>query len=70
MILYYFSLFLSWLTGIGICSILVYYSYQAYILVDHFEKLEDQSQREGIKALQKMMELEVLRYRIERLTNP
>ena len=70
MILYYFSLFLAWLLMIGICSILVYYSYQAYLLVDHFERLEYQAEREGLKALQKMMELEVVSYRIERLTNP
>lgn len=60
---------IAWLCGIGICSAFLYYCYQAYLIADHFDCLEAQAKREGVKALQKMMELEVLRYRIERLTN-
>ena len=70
MILYYLSAFLAWLLMIGICSILVYYSYQAYLLVDHFERLEEQANKESMKAFGKLFELEVLRARIDHLTNP
>jgi hypothetical protein len=69
MILYYLSLFLAWLLGMGICAILVFYSYQAYLLVDHFDRLEDQCEREARKSFEKLFELEVLRTRIFLLTN-
>jgi hypothetical protein len=69
MILYYLSLFLAWLLGMGICAILVFYSYQAYLLVDHFDRLEDQCEREARKAFGKLFELEVLKTRIDLLTN-
>ena len=68
--IYKLSLIGAWLFGVGISAVLVYFSYVAYELYEHFEQLEDQCEREGLKSLQKMVELEVFKYRIERLTNP
>lgn len=61
-----FALILAWLFGLGICSVLVYFCYQAYELADHWDCLEENAEREGHKSLKKLVELEVLRWQIDK----
>ena len=63
------ALIFAWLFGVIFAGILVYFCYQFYELLEHFEALEDRAERDSHQALKKMVELEVLRTRIFLLTN-